>query len=213
MMREPIDIVIPTCKALSDVTDRMGDAVRTSGLQNVRVIATCTPQSAAKNRNLALDLATSDPLIMMDDDVTDFPASWARHLLDVFREHADCVMLSPQLMQPSHAGGAPALMMGMDELYLDRTRIPSQGLTILPSHRLLTACVVIHRNKIRFDENFVGAGFEDNAYCDDLRAVYPDGQWMVCHDVKVVHHNEMKNQPENWERNRRYYQDRRRRPA
>lgn len=203
MNHPPIDIVIPTNKRRRDVSvHHLDHVLKTSGLTNQSIWATCREESAAYNRNLALDYSRSDPIIMLDDDIEQFPENWARDLLDTFSRYPNCVMLSPQLLRPD---GSPAFMMGMDEQF-HPGQAPESGVTIVPSRKLLTACVVIRRNSLRFDEGFVGSGYEDLAYCDDLRAMFPNGTWMVDHDVKLVHRNEQKNQSGEFaEKNRAYY--------
>lgn len=203
-----LDIIIPTCKTLEEVALQAGAAVYTAGLHDVRMIVTCADDSAAVNRNLGLSRSTSDPLIMMDDDIEEFPHNWAADLLDIWRAHEDCVMLSPQLMNHADKDGEPAFMMGMDTLYHPNPP-PETGLSVLPDQKLLTACIMIGRNELRFDEEFIGSGFEDEDYSDGLREMHPTGKWIVCHDVKVVHRNEQKNQigkdRKIWEQNEAYY--------
>lgn len=203
-----LDIIIPTCKTLGEVASQMGEAVRTAGVRDVRVIATCQRnKSAAVNRNHGLDLSTSDPLIMMDDDIEGFPHNWAWELLWTWRSHEDCVMLSPQLMRPREEGGGYAFMKGPDELLGTGPR-PVAGTTSIPKQTLLSACIMIGRNDIRFDENLKGSGYEDDAYSDDLRAQYPQGKWLLCHGIEVVHRNNMTGWDENREANRLYYEQR-----
>jgi glycosyltransferase involved in cell wall biosynthesis len=204
-----LDIIIPTCKTLDQVADQMGEAVRTAGLHDVRMIVTCNDGSAAANRNLGLDLSTSDPLVMMDDDIEGFPMFWARDLLNIWNAHPDFVMLSPQLMRPE---GGYAWMKGPDG-QLGMGPRPTEGVTILEKQMLLSACIMVGRNDIRFDENFKGSGYEDDAYSDDLRAWCPQGKWLLCHGVEVVHRNNMTGWEENREANRRYYEQRKARKA
>lgn len=201
-MNEPIDIIIPTLQQLHQVADQAADAVRMSGLQDVRVIATCANVSASCNRNAGLDRSTSRVRIMMDDDISGFPQNWARDLVAAFDADPDCVMLSAQL---THADGSPAFMMGMNGVY-PNNEVPESGLTVLSRQKLVTACFVTD-STVRFDPYFRGSGFEDDKFCDDLREQHPDGRWIVCHDVRVVHLNEQKNQRgPNWEFNEAYYQ-------
>lgn len=177
----------------------VSEIVRTAGLP-VRVFASCRPLSAAGNRNLCLEWAQSDTILMLDDDIEQFPPGWARRMADVMDEHRDCVMLSPELMAPD---GNPGLMMG------DPPR-GGIGVSVVASRKLLTACIAIRANDLRFDERFLGSGFEDNQYCDDLRERHPEGTWMIVHDVRVVHRNEMKNQGGAiFEENKRRYEQKR----
>ncbi len=203
-----IEIIIPTEKSWDDLGPMTRAIFVTCGLVCNFIHVTAYRGSAAYNRNRGLEAATvpaNHPIIMLDDDIGCFPDNWARDLLATFAKHPTCVMLSPQLLRPD---GSPAFMMGMDEVY-HPSPPPDTGVTICPTQTLLTACVVLRKNHIRFDEGFVGSGFEDRAYCDDLRKLYPDGLWMVDHDVKVVHRNEMKNQGGEYaEKNRAYYAER-----
>ena len=50
------------------------------------------------------------------------------------------------------------------------------------------------------------SGFEDDDYCAQQRRRYPAGQWMICHDVNVIHRNEMKHQRAPFEINRKRYE-------
>ena len=76
----------------------------------------------------------------------------------------------------------------------------------MPSRKLLTACIAIGNDGLRFDEHFLGSGFEDDDFCMQLREKYPDGIWLILHDVKVIHTNEKKNQAAPWLHNRRHFE-------
>jgi glycosyltransferase involved in cell wall biosynthesis len=190
-----IDIIIPTCKQREEVEPLIDEVTRTAAIP-VNVIATCQPLCAAANRNRGLEQATSDPRIMIDDDLADFPPGWAARMVDVMEEYADCVMLTVELMTP---GGRRGPMAG------DPPRADS-GVDLVPRRMLLTACIAIRRDDLRFDENYIGSGFEDDDYCAQQRAQYPEGEWRICHDVKVVHKNEMKGQAAAFEINKRYFE-------
>ena len=192
----PLDIIIPTLKSREDVAAQVAEITETAGCP-VNVIATCQHVSAAANRNIGLDQSTSDPLIMLDDDMEQFPLGWAVRLADVLLQTPHAVMASPQLAKPD---GTPGPMMG-------GVQIRQGGVTRAAQRKLPTACIAIRRNSLRFDESFLGSGFEDDDYCAQLRAAHPNAEFLVCHDVWIVHRNEMKNQHgPNWERNKRYFE-------
>lgn len=193
---QTLDIIIPTLKSREDVAPLVAEIERTAGC-DVNVIATCRHVSAAANRNLGLEASSSDPLIMLDDDMEQFPGGWAVHLVQVLEKHPRCVMVSPQLANPN---GGPGPMMG-------GCHVHHEGTSAARLRKLPTACIAIRRNALRFDEAFVGSGFEDDDYCAQLRQAYPDAEFLVCHDVWIVHRNEQKNQRgPHWERNKRYFE-------
>jgi len=191
-----IDVIIPSCKQREEVEPLIAEVLRTAGCQ-VNVIATCQPKSAAVNRNLGLDQATSDPRVMIDDDLARLPQGWVRRMAAVMAEHPRCVMLTVELMAPD---GKRGLMAG------DPPRGDS-GVSVVPSKKLLTACFACRDDGLRFDERYLGSGFEDDDYCHQLRSHHPTGVWMICHDVKIVHLNEMKNQAAPFEVNKRRFQE------
>ena len=196
---QQIDVIIPTCRQLHELHTSTGaflpeEIERTAGCA-VNVIATCQPVCAAKNRNLGLEQAISDIRIMMDDDIERMPDGWVARMADVMAEHPDCVMLSPELMSPD---GSPGFMVG-------RPNRGGRGVSVVSSKHLPTACIAIRRDHLRFDDGYKGSGFEDNDYCKQQEQRYPNGIWLICHDIKVVHKNEMKRQREFWNFNRARY--------
>jgi glycosyltransferase involved in cell wall biosynthesis len=194
-----IDIIIPTCKRPQDVKPLAREARVTAGI-DVHIIATCEAVSASRNRNIGLDMATSPIRIMMDDDITGLPPGWARELVKVLEDHPECVMVSPQLLRPD---GSYGLMMGCQV-----PNPPGTGAQVIGADRLLTACIAIRADDLRFDENFVGSGWEDCDYSHQQNERYPGCTRMVQFDVQVIHKNEMKNQGgENWNANKRYYRE------
>ena len=82
-----------------------------------------------------------------------------------------------------------------------RPNFPNYG------RRLLTACCAFKPCGLLFDEGYVGSGFEDIDFCNRLAEARPDGKFVICHDSKVVHRNEAKNQRgENWRLNLARYE-------
>jgi len=188
------DIIIPTYLAADAVESLVAEIKRTAGCP-VNVIATCQKASASVNRNYGLEHSTSDPLLMVDDDVYGFSQGWAAHMIRVMEEYPDCVMLTAELMRPD---GKPGFCMG------DPIR-GGTGVSVVPARKLPTPCVAVRKDELRYDEHLLGSGFDDNDICEQLRRKYPNGIWLICHDVRVIHKNEMKNQRgPYWDRNRAY---------
>lgn len=192
-----IDIIIPTLKSRADIDGLVKEAAETAGC-DVTVTATCLEASAAQNRNFGLDNSSSDPVIMIDDDMEGFPDGWVVALVKVLDDYPDCVMVSPQLAAPN---GSAGFMMG-------GCRVAKQGTTVAVGKRLPTACVAFRRTDLRFDEIYTGSGFEDDDYCHQLVQRFPNAEFRVCHDVWVVHRNEKKNQHGKfWPRNQALYKE------
>lgn len=191
------DVIIPSCKTEAEVQPLAEEIKSTAGVL-VRVTATCKPVCAAKNRNLGLDASESQLVVMLDDDVTGLPSGWVGVLRDVMETHPNCVMCSPQLMRPD---GKYAPMMA-----LLRGLPVGNGCHPIKGGLMLTACVILRRDELRFDEAFIGSGWEDNDYCRQQDAKYPGCTRLVQHDVQVIHKNEMKHQAAHFSSNRKRYQ-------
>ncbi len=199
-----IDIIIPTCKTQPEIADLAAEILRTADC-SARVILTGEDVSAAANRNLGLNQATSEYVIMVDDDVCEFPLGWVHQLIDVFLLNRFCIMASARLLNED---GTPGPML--------RNGPPGPIGGWMHVDALPTACVAFRNNGLRFDENFVGSGFEDDDFCAQLRQKHPNGGFIINEDVRVVHRNEMKNQGfikgqgpvpgGNFEKNQAYYE-------
>jgi hypothetical protein len=161
-----------------------------------RIIATCQPVSAAVNRNLGLDQAFSEVVLMVDDDVTKFPAGWNLKLEQLLCMESNAVMVSAHLLTTS---GQPAQMLGDPER-------KERGVGEVTRRELPTACIALWNDGLRFDEQYVGSGWEDTHFCAALKVVYPEGRFLVDFDVAVVHLNEMKRQGVNFSSNRTKYE-------
>lgn len=196
-----IDVVIPTCKPYEQVKSLVAEVEATAGCP-VNIIPTCQDASASFNRNLGLERANSDPIVMIDDDITHFPFGWVQRMAEVMEFHQDCVMLTAELLDRYYK---PGLMMGVSHL----ERAPGGGcVEAVESRRLITACCAIRPNGITFDTRYQGSGFEDDDYSMQLREHYGvDGVWMIDHDTVVVHKNEMKFQREHFEENKRKFNE------
>ncbi len=191
--RPTADIVIPTCRTRDRVRALL-DEVRATATGAPRVIATCRPVCAAANRNLGLDQARTPYVVMLDDDVTGLPQGWNAALLSVFAAHPDAVMVAARLVHPH---GGPAPMLGSPP--------PRPRVARVPGRELCTAACAVRNDGTRFDEGYLGSGWEDTDFCARLRGLYPRGTFWVHNGVRVVHGNERKRQARHFEANRRRY--------
>jgi predicted O-methyltransferase YrrM len=170
------DIIIPTLKDPHEVAPMMCAIQGFS--QGCKVIPTCTKTSAAKNRNIGLDRSKADIVIMLDDDVSGFYDGWYMELIEPLLKDPDIVYVTANLVQPN---GDLSYMMFRPE---------GTGVHDIP--RAPTAAVAFRNNGLRFDEKYVGSGFEDDDFCAQLSEKYPKGRFVINKDVKLVHANEEK---------------------
>lgn len=186
------DIIIPTCKTVKEISPLV-EAIKAT-CPGARIIPTSFKQSAAANRNAGLAAAMSDTVIMVDDDITDFPfGEWHEELARPL-ENPAVLLVSARLM---NAQGKPGTMNGskyrLDSEFEDVAYAPS-------------ACIAFRNDGLRFCEEFRGSGFEDTWFCDCLRKAHPGGRIVIHNGVRVVHKNEMKNQLENFDWNSQLYE-------
>jgi len=187
-----VDIIIPTCKSQYAVAPIVNDVEGFS--QGCRVLATCAKVSAAANRNIGLKWATADIIIMCDDDMAGFYDGWWQELVSPLTDPA-IILVSARLLKRD--GSLGPMMYGGDSTG-DMTEVP----------RVPTACIAFRRDdEIRFDENFIGSGFEDDDFCAQLSNKHIGGRVVINNNVKLIHLNEMKNQNgEYYSKNKAYFE-------
>lgn len=194
-----IQVIIPTRKQPFEMSWLTDMIECTAGIP-VKLLHTGTNASASVNRNLGLSQLSGDVAVMVDDDVDlSMSFGWLSIMLAAL-SRSEVVMVSAQMLKPD---GSFAYMTGIEDNGFKPKRI---GETVVPSKKLLTACCAFKHCGLRFDENYIGSGFEDIDFCHQLAAKRPDGLFLVCHDARVVHNNERKNQlGEYWKHNEAYY--------
>lgn len=186
-------IIIPTCKTEKEIQGLLDELyARSTGPRQILPI--CSTGSAAVNRNAGLNAVNYEVVIMVDDDIRDLPYGWNQMLADTLFKYRGA-MVSARLMQPN--GRVGHLMGGAPPILGQRT-VAVEG-------KLATACVAFRRSELRFDEAFVGSGFEDDDFCFQIRRKDPEAVFLVDNRVMVTHVNEMKNQTgDNFDLNKAY---------
>lgn len=188
-------IIVPTFRDREEVKDLLAEIEKTA-TGDYELIATCQKGSAAQNRNYGLDESKGDVIIMLDDDICDLPYGWNEELARPLFEEKDVVLVSARLMNPN---GSLGLNMGGNYDV-------SKEVVVVDSGYVPTACIAFKKDDLRYDENYVGSGFEDTDHNNQMMQKYPKSKHVINNNVRVVHKNEMKNQRgENWEKNKAYY--------
>lgn len=188
------DIIIPTCRDVQ--SDEINELTWSLFYLNrdSKIIVTGIPDSAAVNRNAGLNESTSEYVVMCDDDISGFYSGWAEELIMPLLVSPDIIYVSARLCNPN--GTLQVVMGGRYD-----TETPIIDVSSAPS-----ACVAFRKTDLRFDENFIGSGWEDTDFVRQLKQRFPHGRIVINNLVRMRHKNEMKNQlGENYQKNRDYY--------
>lgn len=187
-----VDIIIPTCQSALAIAPQVCEIEGFS--PNDKIIKTCEPVSAAKNRNIGLNHATTDIVIMVDDDIFGFYEGWMNDLIRPLLDDKSIVYVSARLVHPD-GSNAPMMFQGESTgPYCDVPRAP-------------TAAIAFRNDGIRFDENFIGSGYEDDDFCIQIKERYPSGRFIINNKCRLIHANEQKNQHGKYaEHNQAYFE-------
>jgi len=170
-----VSIIIPTLKAESELVELISQ-IKSTVIHELDLIVISGDRCEAKNRNIGLDKAKGEFIIMCDDDVEGFYYGWDRDLIDVLKR-TEASMVGARLLNPDGT--------------LQRTNYKNFDLSkdFVEVKTMITACCVFGNTELRFDENYKGSGYDDTDFCRQL-----GGKFFVANKVKVVHRNECKNQ-------------------
>ena len=188
-----MDILIPTIHPRNRISPQISQIEET--VKDSNIILSGFKVSASTNRNYCLNKSNSEIVIMMDDDMTGFYKGWAENLIKPL-EDPDVIMVSARLLD---VYGNPGVMVG-------NNYDMSDPITEVDGRELPTACIAFRKSNIRFNECFIGSGFEDNRFCHVMGLLNPSGKFVINNEVSLVHINEKKNQlGQFWNYNKNYY--------
>jgi len=169
-----VSIGIPTVKTEQAIAGLIAE-IQNTVHYGLDLIVVSGVRSVAINRNIILDRAEGDYVIMCDDDTEQYPVHWDKGLIDAL-EATGATIVGARLMNPN--GSLHAVNYGNYDLSKD----------YIQTRTMITACCAFRSTKLRYDENFIGWGWEDTDFCRQL-----GGTSFVVNTVKVVHRNEHKN--------------------
>ncbi|MFX0132984.1 MAG: glycosyltransferase family 2 protein [Candidatus Hodarchaeota archaeon] len=200
-----IDIIIATSRTREEVKPQV-EEIETNTPESHRIIATCQPLSAAKNRNFGLSFANSDLIVMLDDDIIGFYSGWLTTFISFMQEDKNIVLSSARLLDKNgHCNNNMGMNVPVNETY---SEIKSSFVVKnIFYKRITTACICFRKSKIRFDETFQGSGFEDTCFMNQISEKFNGMKFIVNNKCKLIHLNEMKGQgnKEIWEFNHTHY--------
>lgn len=198
-------ILIPTCRTVDELAAMVRDITDTAF--GCDVIVSGLRSSASVNRNHCLDridvrdkedVPIETIAIMLDDDIEGFYPGWVGELIAPLADPS-VVMVSARLLNPDGSIGQTCSR--CYDLEPETIEIKSNGEAILP-----TAAIAFRYLGIRFDESYIGSGYEDSDWCHQILQEYPESKFLQSNKCRLIHRNEMKNQSgDYWKHNVMYF--------
>lgn len=185
-MPHVIDICIPTIKSPSEIEHQIV-AIKWYTGTPCNVIRSCALGSAAENRNRCLRKTTSDIIIMVDDDVSGFFNGWEKALVAPLLADENVMVVSARLINPDGT---------IQNTCCSTKALEPHWIEIKPrAEHVMPAAAIAFRNVgLRFDEQYVGSGYEDGDFCRQYLERDEKSKFILTNDCRLIHANEMKNQ-------------------
>jgi glycosyltransferase involved in cell wall biosynthesis len=199
-----IDIIIPTYRKL-DILQNLITEIEYNTPENHRLICTCQPLSAAKNRNYGLSFANSEIIVMCDDDIIRFYSGWLTNLIYPMLKDKNIIMCSARLLDKNKNRCNNMGMVGGNDNYQEiQSAINHNNIQY---KRVTTACITFRKNDVRFDEKFQGSGYEDTDWMNSICESFNGMKFIVNNQCELIHKNERKGQEnkEIWQHNHELY--------
>lgn len=170
-----VSVIIPTIKTEEEIADLIAE-IKDTMIYELDLIVVSGNRSVAKNQNIGMDKAKGKFIIICGDDIEQLPKSWDKNLINILVQ-TEASMVGPRLLNPNHT--LQAINYANYDLSKDFVEV----------NTMITALCAFRNTSLRFDENYIGSGYEDTDFCNQL-----GGKFFVVNTVKVVHRNECKNQ-------------------
>jgi len=129
----------------------------------------------------------------MDDDVSGFTPGWYEEFIKPL-EDKNVVMVGARLTNKD--GQVVITSSGNNDLSKDYV---DENIRHLPG-----TVIAYRRNdlgEIRWDEEYYGGSWNDTDFCEQLKAKFPEGKFVINNKVQIKHLNEMKEQSANFDNN------------
>ena len=172
-----VSIVIPTVKTEREIA-RLISEIKSTVVHELDLIIVSGMRTTSVNRNIGLDKARGEFVIMCDDDTEGYPHGWDRDLIDVLKQ-TGASMVGPRLLNPDGT------------LQLTNCKNFDLSKDFVKVRTIIAACCAFRNTKLRYDENYIGWGWEDTDFC---RQIWENcgGSFFIVNTVKVTHRNEEK---------------------
>jgi glycosyltransferase involved in cell wall biosynthesis len=199
-----IDIIVPTCKEYWNLKGLIQE-IEDNTPEHHRLIVTCQPLSASKNRNYGLSYADSDIIVMLDDDILSFYPGWLTNLVYPLLTDKNIVLCSARLLTSDKKRCDNMGMVGDNDIYAKI--VGAFNIDGIEYKRVTTAAIAFRKSELRFDENFKGSGYEDTDFMNQVSEKFTDMEFIVNNQCELIHLNRQVGQEnqEIWQHNHDYY--------
>lgn len=175
-------LLIATIRSENEIKELINE-LKSTASTNLKIIISSSMASVAVNVNRGLAAAVGQFIIKVDDDLTGFQHGWDARLIEPFGQDENIGVVSARLL---NTDGSVQLTCSRDNNLFPNWTISQRP--IVPF-----CCVAFRNNGLRMDENFVGSGYDDADYCNQLRVNNPNVKFVIHNDVRVIHKHEQKN--------------------
>jgi glycosyltransferase involved in cell wall biosynthesis len=183
-------VILVTHKNPEEIKDQVLELMHNTP-ESYNLNITGKKSSASVNRNEGLKFTTAAYIVMLDDDIRGFYPGWLTDAIRPLKEDPNIVVSSARLL---NLNGQPGPMIGGFGIPTDKGVYDASPSGYKGYRRVPTACITIRNDTLRFDEGFIGSGYEDTAYMNEVNITYPGKRIVVNNDCRLIHINEEKNQ-------------------
>jgi glycosyltransferase involved in cell wall biosynthesis len=195
-----IDIIIPSCKPYTDLRQRVC-LIKETDLIEYNYIPTGFKVSASVNRNFGLlesFKSKNEYIIMIDDDIGGFKPGWQKTLIQPLIDQPKVRLVSARLFNPD--GSLGPMMGASNDISKPFNEVPKfMGFGGKRFGAILSAAIAFRKfdllsSGVRFNNNFIGSGWEDTLFCYHIQKAFSDCIMLCNNQCKLIHYHEMKNQ-------------------
>lgn len=175
-------LLIATIRSEDEIRDLINE-LKSTASTNLKIIISSSKSSVAVNVNRGLGAAEGQYILKVDDDLTGFKYGWDARIIEPFGQDANVAVVSARLLN----------LDGSVQLTCSRNINLFPTWTVSERPIVPFCCVAFRNNGLRMDENFIGSGYDDADYCNQLRATNSNAKFIIHNEVRVIHKHEQKN--------------------
>ena len=175
-------VLIATIRSNDQIIDLINE-IKSTASTNLKLVISSSQSSVAINVNRGLDAADGQFILKVDDDITGFSHGWDARLIEPFAQDPSIGVVAARLLNKD----------GSVQLTCSRN-VNLHPRWLVCERPIVPFCCVAFRNDgTRMDENYIGSGYDDGDYCNQLRLKTPNVKFAIHNEVRVIHKHEQKN--------------------
>lgn len=175
-------VLIATIRSNDQIRDLI-DEIKSTASTNLKLVISSSQSSVAINVNRGLDAADGQFILKVDDDITGFSYGWDARLIEPFGQDANIGAVAARLLNKD----------GSVQMTCSRNINLHPGWVISERPIVPFCCVALRNDGTRMDENYIGSGYDDGDFCNQLRLKIPHVKFAIHNEVRVIHKHEQKN--------------------